>query len=196
MLSKTLPSHHPALPTNLSPGLQPPLLSEHCVPPSLPPRAPTKPHSRRKTYPGSDKTSDSLAPLVQHPPPSTSSPFSVKLPPSWAAPSLFLCMGLFLLRCRAQHFPLLNFRIQGKARQSQHPVHLIAGCFPPHTLQCALQSSSAERTAPASSSAESATSSGTVPTGPMRSSAVKVGRVWGGGRADKCLALLSNHGCW
>lgn len=137
MLSKTLPSHHPALPTNLSPGLQPPLLSEHCVPPSLPPRAPTKPHSRRKTYPGSDKTSDSLAPLVQHPSPSTSSPFSVKLPPSWAAPSLFLCMGLFLLRCRAQHFPLLNFRIQGKARQSQHPVHLIAGCFPPtHLAVC------------------------------------------------------------
>lgn len=51
---------------------------------------------------------------------------------------------------------------------------LIPGHFPP--MQCALQSSSAARTALASRSARSAISSWTASTGAMRSSAVKVGR--------------------
>lgn len=51
---------------------------------------------------------------------------------------------------------------------------LTAMCFPP--VQCALPSSSAVRTALASSSAGSATSSWTVSTGVMRSTAVEVGR--------------------
>lgn len=68
---------------------------------------------------------------------------------------------------------------------------LIPGCFPP--AQCALQSSSAARTALASSSAGSATSSWTASTGAMKSSAVKVRRrqCW----ADKYHLLHSSQGC-
>lgn len=53
------------------------------------------------------------------------------------------------------------------------------------SMQCALQSSSAVRTALALSSAGSATNNGTASMEAMKSSAVKVGRGWHG--ADKYL---------
>jgi len=38
----------------------------------------------------------------------TSRGFSANLLSSWAAPSIYWCMGLSLPRCRTLHFPLLN----------------------------------------------------------------------------------------
>lgn len=87
-----------------------PLCCQSTVSPSLPPRAPAKPHSCRKSYPGSDKTSDSLAPLVQHPSPRTSSPFFCKAASQLGSPQPVLAHGVVPSQVQGSALPFAELQ--------------------------------------------------------------------------------------